>query len=40
MAMDHAWRQYAKVLVAGARIEGFDLDADADGDRLMAAGHP
>ena len=35
MAMDQAWRQYAKVLVANARIEGIDLDAGVQEDRLM-----
>ena len=35
MARDHAWRQYAKVLVARAQIDGVDLGDDAEADRLM-----
>lgn len=39
MAMDQAWRQYAKVLVANARIEGIELDVGAQKDRLMGVAH-
>jgi peptidyl-prolyl cis-trans isomerase C len=38
MALDQAWRQYAKVLVSNARITGIDLDAGVQEDRLMV-GH-
>ncbi|NLC36711.1 MAG: peptidylprolyl isomerase [Alcaligenaceae bacterium] len=36
MGRDTAWRQYIKILLAGARIEGIDLDVGMNQERVMA----
>ncbi|THT98428.1 peptidylprolyl isomerase [Lampropedia puyangensis] len=38
MARDTAWRQYLKVLVSRAQIEGIDLAGMAEGENIMGAG--
>jgi len=40
MGRDTAWRQYAKVLVARARIEGIDFSDEIVSERLMDGGVP
>ncbi len=38
MGRDTAWRQYIKVLVARARIEGIDFSGGIDSEHLMGVG--
>ncbi|WP_084824799.1 peptidylprolyl isomerase [Lampropedia cohaerens] len=39
MARDTAWRQYTKVLVARAHIDGIDLEDQAERENIMGASH-
>lgn len=38
MGQDTAWRQYIKILLAGARIEGIELEVRMDQERVMTEG--
>lgn len=40
MGRDTAWRQYVRILVAGARIEGIDFGVELGGERLRGEGLP